>query len=122
MYYNFKLQKDFLRKGFKFLKLLNSRIPIEDLNKESSEIKISKIEWQNTPTDLIELIYALVNTGAIKSGKMDDLISNFSTFFNCDLSNRYQLHFQIKNRKKEKAKFLEKLRVDFEKYLEKKDE
>ena len=69
------------------------------------------INWTATKTDLIELIYALKVSGAIDggTGNINQISQQLSTMFNLDLGNFYKTYAEIKNRSKDRTKFLNKL-------------
>lgn len=71
----------------------------------------SNLNWTSSKTDLIELIYALKVSGAINSGTVNikELIDVLSKLFNVEVTNYYKTYSEIKNRGKERTKFLNTL-------------
>jgi hypothetical protein len=71
----------------------------------------SNLNWTSSKTDLIELIYALKVSGAINGGAVNikELIEIASKLFNIEISNFYKTYSEIKNRGKERTKFLNTL-------------
>jgi hypothetical protein len=71
----------------------------------------SNLNWTSSKTDLIELIYALKVSGAINGGAVNikELIETVSKVFNIEISNFYKTYSEIKNRGKERTKFLNTL-------------
>lgn len=72
------------------------------------------LKWTGTRTDAAELLYALYFSGAVNYGDatVQKLAAVFDSVFQTQLStNIYRDFIDIKNRKKETAKFLNKLAV-----------
>ncbi|WP_245794685.1 RteC domain-containing protein [Flaviramulus basaltis] len=71
----------------------------------------TKLFWTGNKTELIELIYALHDSGAINSGTADikEMASMFEQIFNIDLGNYYHTFIEIRARKCSKTKFLDRL-------------
>ena len=69
------------------------------------------INWTASKTDLIELIYALKVSGAIDGGvgNINQISKVLSELFNVELGNFYKTYSEIKNRSKDRTKFLNKL-------------
>ncbi|MEJ6979445.1 RteC domain-containing protein [Pedobacter sp. P351] len=80
------------------------------------------IIWTSNQTDLIELIYALAESGAINNGNVEikHLIENFQTLFQVDLHHYYRKYTDITNRKKERTVFLDKLKIGLIRRMEEK--
>lgn len=72
-----------------------------------------EIIWTSNQTDLIELIYALAESGAINNGNVEikNLIDCFQRMFQIDLNHYYRKYTDITNRKKERTVFLDRLKV-----------
>ena len=72
----------------------------------------SKLFWTGNKTDLIELIYALHSSGAINSGTVDikELASSFEQMFNIELGDYYRTFLEIKSRKINQTKFIDKIK------------
>jgi hypothetical protein len=82
------------------------------------------IIWTSNQTDLIELIYALAESGAINNGNIEikHLIENFQSLFHVDLHHYYRKYTDITNRKKERTVFLDKLKSGLIRRMEEKYE
>lgn len=72
----------------------------------------SKLFWTGNKTDLIELIYALHSSGSINSGTADikELASVCEQMFNIELGDYYRTFLEIKSRKINQTKFIDKIR------------
>ena len=72
----------------------------------------SKLFWTGNKTDLIELIYALQSSGAINSGSSDikDIAIMCEQMFNINLGDYYRTFLEIRLRKINQTKFIDKLR------------
>lgn len=66
------------------------------------------LEFTGSPTDLIELSYALHRSGICKND-IKDIVHALEIIFNTEVQDQYKLYHNIKNRKKDKAKFLNTL-------------
>ncbi|MFA5296963.1 MAG: RteC domain-containing protein [Lutibacter sp.] len=89
-----------------------------------SMYKQSKLFWTGSKTDLIELIYALHSSGVINSGTADikELASVFEQLFNIELGNYYHTFIEIRSRKCNNTKFLDRLKESLIKRIEILDE
>lgn len=69
------------------------------------------LRWTGSVSDLTELIYALHATGSINEGKCDlsKIVLAFERMFRIHLTQVYNTFLSIRNRKKERAVFLNKL-------------
>lgn len=78
-----------------------------------------KLEWTASKTDLIEIIYALQATGAIRDGKagIKEMATACEQLFNIDLGNYYKTYIEIKARKTERTNFINKLKKHLEKKM-----
>jgi hypothetical protein len=103
---------------------------IEKLEINTDNLKLnpmkqsSKLFWTGSKTDLIELIYALQSSGAVNSGTVDikELASICEQLFNIDLGNYYHTFIEIRSRKCNNTKFLDKLKESLIKRIEELDE
>ena len=84
----------------------------------------SKLFWTASKTDLIELIYALQNSGAINSGTADikEMASLCEQIFNVDLGNYYHTFVEISPRKSNTTKFIDKLKESLIQRIDESDE
>jgi hypothetical protein len=74
--------------------------------------KQSKLFWTGNKTDLIELIYALHTSGAINSGTADikEVALVCEQMFNVNLGDYYRTFLEIRSRKINQTKFIDKLK------------
>lgn len=72
----------------------------------------SRLFWTANKTDLIELIYALHSTGAINSGTADikEMATACERLFNIELDDYYRTYLEIRSRKTNQTKFIDKLK------------
>lgn len=72
----------------------------------------SRLFWTANKTDLIELIYALQSSGAINSGTADikEMATACERLFNIDLGDYYRTYLEIRSRKTNQTKFLDKMK------------
>ena len=84
----------------------------------------SKLFWTGSKTDLIELIYALHSSGTINSGTADikEMAAVCEQIFNIDLGNYYHTFIEIRARKSNNTKFIDKLKESLLKRIEESDE
>lgn len=80
--------------------------------------------WTANKIDLIELIYALQASGAIKGGKagIKDMAMACELIFNLDLGNYYRKFLEIRARKIEPTKFLDRMKSSLLKRMQDADE
>lgn len=76
----------------------------------------SKLFWTGNKTDLIELIYALHSSGSVNSGTADikEMASACEQMFNIDLGDYYRTFLEIRSRKINQTKFIDKLKNSLE--------
>jgi hypothetical protein len=72
----------------------------------------SRLFWTANKTDLIELIYALQSSGAINSGTADikEMAIACERLFNIELGDYYRTYLEIRSRKINQTKFIDKLK------------
>jgi hypothetical protein len=89
-----------------------------------SMYKQSKLFWTGSKTDLIELIYALHSSGVVNSGTVDikELASVCEQLFNIELGNYYHTFIEIRSRKCNNTKFLDKMKESLLKRISELDE
>lgn len=73
----------------------------------------SPVIWTGNQTDLVELLYALVESGCLNNGNIQikSAILFFQSILNVDLKYYYHKYTDISNRKKERTVFLDRLKV-----------
>jgi hypothetical protein len=83
-----------------------------------------KLNWTESKTALIELIYAIHSTGAVNNGNVDinDLAHACETMFNVDLDGYYRTYLEVKMRKNNRTKFLDQLRSSLLKRMQEDDQ
>lgn len=74
--------------------------------------KQSKLFWTGNKTDLIELVYALHSSGVINSGTADikEVALICEQMFNVSLGDYYRTFLEIRSRKINQTKFIDKLK------------
>ena len=84
----------------------------------------SFIRWTGNKVDLIELIYALYASNSINKGdaEIKDIARIAERIFKIDLGNYYHAFMEIKARKINQSKYLDKLKEAFLDYVKKSDE
>ena len=84
----------------------------------------SPVIWTGSQTDLVELLYALVESGCLNNGNIQikSAILFFQSIFQVDLKYYYHKYTDISNRKKERTVFLDKLKVCLTKKMDSKHE
>ena len=70
-------------------------------------------------TDLVELIYALHSSGVINNGNVEikTIATAFQEIFNIDPGNYYHGFIEMRTRKTNQTKFLDKLKDNLLKYI-----
>jgi len=86
--------------------------------------KQPKLFWTQNKTDLKELIYALHSSGAVNSGTADikEMASACEQMFNIDLGDYYRTFLEIRSRKINQTKFIDKLKDSLENKMLESDE
>jgi len=88
-----------------------NNISTEIIHNNFKNQKANNLTWSASKTDLIELVYALKFSGALNGGmvQVKQIIEVLETLFEIDLGNFYKTYYEIKNRSKDRSKFLNKL-------------
>jgi len=85
----------------------------------------SKLIWNKTDTDFLELVMALLETGSIQNQSLNltqkEALESFSQFFNIEVKDPYKKLNAARNRKKEDPSFTYKLNQALEEYYKKQD-
>lgn len=104
----FDLELDYLRKK-------RDNIIIEKV----SPAILNGLSWTASKTDLVEMIYALHSSGAIRNGQAEisKMAEVCATLFDINLNNFYKTYAEIKNREKDTTKFLDLLKMSLEKRI-----
>ena len=114
------ITRDLLRKYY--LKELDSlQMEINGINtNEFKQEALKDITWTASNTDLVEALFSFIALGAINNGNVDvpKMVEACKYIFDIDLGNIYNIFAQIKNRKKDPTKFLDKLKFALIKKIE----
>lgn len=91
---------------------------------ECVNVSEAPVIWTGNQTDLVELLYALVESGCLNNGNIQvkSAILFFQSIFKVDLKYYYHKYTDISNRKKERTVFLDKLKVCLVKKMDSKYE
>ncbi|HET7360880.1 MAG TPA: RteC domain-containing protein [Salinimicrobium sp.] len=81
------------------------------------------LEWTASKTDLVELIYALQASGAIRDGAagIKEMATACEQIFGLDLGNYYKTYIEIRTRKFDRTNFISKLKTSLETKMQKDD-
>lgn len=98
---------------------------INYLEKRSKTSTTNEIEyktefnWTDNKCDLVELVYAIFIKESINNGDIEltQLIKFFETSFNIQLNNHHTTIQEIKQRKKERTKYIDNLKIRLDKKL-----
>lgn len=92
-------------------------------NKLSTLSNGERLGWKASKTDLIELIYALQASGAIKSGTagIKEMASACEDIFELKLGNVYRTFLEIRERKIDQTKFIDRLKATLLRRMEETD-
>lgn len=87
-------------------------LQIKYANRELPQVLETPLVWTSNQTDLVELIYALVESGSFNNGNVEIkyLMDYFQRMFQVDLNHYYRKYTDITNRKKERTVFLDRLK------------
>ena len=93
------------------------------LNNPSELCSQLNLKWTASKTDLVELIYALQASGAIRDGAagIKEMATTCEQIFGLDLGNYYKTYIEIKARKFERTNFISKLKIKLESKMLKDD-
>tara|TARA_R110002020_G_scaffold430772_1_gene640474 strand:+ start:7205 stop:8095 length:891 start_codon:yes stop_codon:yes gene_type:complete len=92
-------------------------------NKLNTLANGERLGWTASKTDLIELIYALQASGAIKSGTagIKEMASACEDIFELNLGNVYRTFLEIRERKIDQTKFIDRLKATLLRRMEETD-
>lgn len=107
---------------YRLNELKNSKKSVN--NPVKRHFKSLDLGWTANKIDLIELIYALQASGAIKGGKagIKDMAMACEQIFDIDLGNYYRKFLEIRGRKIEPTKFLDRMKASLLKRMKDADE
>lgn len=101
---------------------------LNDLKKSTRKISSNEklleslnLTWTSNKIDLIELVYALIASGAVK-GDIKDLATAFEKLLDIDLGNYYRSFLEIRGRKEDFARFLDLLKTSLIKKIKEADD
>lgn len=102
-----------------YLRDLSNGVP----NKLNTLSNGERLGWTASKTDLIELIYALQASGAIKSGTagIKEMASACEDIFELKLGNVYRTFLEIRERKIDQTKFIDRLKATLLRRMEETD-
>jgi hypothetical protein len=93
---------------------LNNLLILENkfTEKEVRPAILNNLSWTGTKTDLIELIFALNESNAIRNGQAElkKIVAVVELIFEIELGNIHKVFDQIRAREKDPTKFLDILR------------
>ncbi|HXH99312.1 MAG TPA: RteC domain-containing protein [Sphingobacteriaceae bacterium] len=106
--HDYKLSKIVANEKFRDFLLQQIKNIISDLNPIETPVI-----WTSNQSDLVELIYALVESGSFNNGNIEikNLMDYFQSIFQVDLKYYYRKFSDISNRKKERTAFIDKLKI-----------
>ena len=113
---SYDLLSNYYQLELKSLRKQNENIIIEEI----SPAILNGLSWTGSKTDLVELIYALHCSGAIRNGQAEisKMAEVCATLFDINLNNFYKTYAEIKNREKDTTKFLDQLKMSLEKRID----
>lgn len=96
----------------------------KEINQDCTLNSDTPINWTSNQSDLVELLYALVECGAFNNGNVQikTVILYFQTVLQVDLKYYYHKFTDISNRKKERTVFLDKLKASLIRKMDSKNE
>ncbi|MDX1828833.1 MAG: RteC domain-containing protein [Lutibacter sp.] len=112
----YNLLTNYYEKELINIKQLENNLPVKEVKPKI----LTDIPWTASKTELAELVISLIAFGAIKNGNVDmkKIAEGCKELFGIDLGNIYNTYTQIKSRKKDPTKFLDKLKFSLIKKLE----
>jgi len=113
---SYDLLSNYYQLELKSLRKQNENIAVEEI----SPAILNGLSWTASKTDLVELIYALHSSGAIRNGQAEisKMAEVCATLFDINLNNFYKTYAEIKNREKDSTKFLDQLKMSLEKRID----
>lgn len=96
-----------------------TKIDFQPAKKESDLSHKNTLHWTASKVSLIELMYALHQSGTFNHGQADikAIATHFENTFNIDLGNYYRTYLELKIRQ-DRTKFLDTLRENFIRKIE----
>ena len=95
-----------------------------EYNEPSFPAIFESLSWTGSKTDLVELIYALQSSGAIRNGQIEikKIAIICEKLFDLDLGNFYRTYLEIRERKMDRTRFINLLKQSLEKRMNEDDE
>jgi hypothetical protein len=72
------------------------------------------LKWMGTKSELVELVYALHETGAFGAASLKNTFTVICKIFDCDIKNYHRLFWDIKGRKGNRTPFLKSIMQNLE--------
>ncbi len=109
---NSNISKDKIKTGLvKGIQIVKS-FSDGNLNLENEKLGSLQLNWTESKTALVELIYALHSSHSINEGRIDikTISERFESLFSMELGDIYHTFSEIRNRKTEPTKFIDLLK------------
>ena len=106
--------------GNRLYKYLDRKIQGKIGNKSESQNSMIELPWTGSKANLVELIYAICESGEVRCN-VAQLTRSFETIFNIDLGNIYKTYEKLRMRKKNRTPFLDNLRDKLDKRMKEYD-
>ncbi|WP_310992078.1 RteC domain-containing protein [Aequorivita marina] len=114
---DFSTSHDFIAAKIFAHKLLINRLKndlkvLENPPPDPEPKSLPHLQWTSNKVDLIELIYALYESGAINNGNSDikEIATIFQHFLNINLGDYYRTYIEIRSRKTNQTNFLDRIK------------
>lgn len=77
-----------------------------------SVISEEKLHWTDSKVSLIELIYGIQASGSVNQGKVDlkNLVICFEAIFNIEIGDFYRTFLEIRDRKKSRTQYIDRMK------------
>lgn len=102
----------------------NELYRLKNTTKTQSEKPSTNLKWTGSKVDLIELIYALQAVGSINNGEVEikEIATALQVAFNIELGDYYRTFIEIRARKINNTKFLDRLKQNLQNRMDQADE
>lgn len=99
-------------------------IKIKASNGHFRDSSLPEMKWTQSKAALVELVYAIHSTGAVNEGAIDikELATAFEKVFQTDLGNFYHRFVELRMRKTNHTKFMDRMKSSLLKRMEDADE
>src|SRR5690554_5323997 len=126
---NFSTSHDFITAKIFAHKLLIKRLnnelfSLKNPTQPQSETLSKNLKWTGNKVELIELIYALHAVGSINNGEVEikEIATTLQALFNIQLGDYYRTYIEIRARKINNTKFLDRLKQTLQNKMYQADE